>query len=50
MHQRRASRSLGVEVPKAMENDKWMVNPKKSSYYEESYITKYQSILNQDMK
>jgi hypothetical protein len=33
-----------------MENDKWMFNPRNQAYYEESYITKCQSLLNLEMK
>jgi hypothetical protein len=33
-----------------MEKGKWMLNPKKQAIHEESHITKYQSLLNQDMK
>jgi hypothetical protein len=45
MHQRRVSRSLGVEVPDA--KDKWMLNPKNQSSHEESHISMCQSLLNQ---
>jgi hypothetical protein len=50
MHQRRASRSLDVEVPDVMEKDKWMFNPRNQTGHEESHITKCQSLLNQDTK
>jgi hypothetical protein len=50
MHRRRASGSLGIEKPYVMENDKLMFNPKNQAIHEESYIIKYQSLLNQDMK
>jgi hypothetical protein len=50
MHQRRASRSLGIEEPYVMEKGKWMFNPRHQAYYEESYITKCQSLLKQEMK
>jgi hypothetical protein len=33
-----------------MEKDKWMFNPKNQAYYKESYITKCQSSLNQEVK
>jgi hypothetical protein len=33
-----------------MKNDKWMFNLRNQDYYEESYITKCQSLLNQEMK
>jgi hypothetical protein len=33
-----------------MEKGKWMLNPKNQAIHEESHITKYQSLLNQDMK
>jgi hypothetical protein len=50
MYQRKASESLGIEEPYVMENDKWMFNPKNQTNYEESHITKCQTLLNQDMK
>jgi hypothetical protein len=50
MHQRRASRSLGTEELYVMEKGKWMFNLKNQAIYEESHITKCQSLLNQDMK
>jgi hypothetical protein len=50
MHQRRASGSLGIEEPYVMEKGKWMFNPKNQAYYEESYITKCQSLFNQQVK
>jgi hypothetical protein len=50
MHQRRASGSLGVDEPYVMEKDKWTFNPSNQAYYEESYITKCQSLLNLEMK
>jgi hypothetical protein len=49
-HQRRASRSLSVEVPDVMEKGKWMFNLRSQASHEESHITKCQSLLNQDMK
>jgi hypothetical protein len=33
-----------------MEKDKWMFNPRNHAYYEELYITKCQSLLNQEVK
>jgi hypothetical protein len=33
-----------------MEKDEWMFNLRNQAYYEESYITKYQSLFNQEMK
>jgi hypothetical protein len=33
-----------------MEKDKWMWNLRNQAYYEESYITKCQSLYNQEMK
>jgi hypothetical protein len=42
--------SLGVEEPHVVEKDKWMFNLKNQAYYEESYITKCQSLLNQEVK
>jgi hypothetical protein len=50
MHQRRASESLGIEVPDMMEKGKWMFNPRNQASHEKSHITKCQSLLNQDMK
>jgi hypothetical protein len=50
MHWRRASRSLGVEEPDVMEKGKWMFNPWNQASHEESHITKYQALLNQDIK
>jgi hypothetical protein len=50
MHQRRASECLSVEEPYVMEKGKWMFNPRNHSYFEKSYITKCQSLLNQEMK
>jgi hypothetical protein len=50
MQQRRASGSLSVEEPYVMKKGKWMFNPKNQANYEESHITKCQSLLNQDMK
>jgi hypothetical protein len=32
-----------------MEKGKWIFNPRNQAYYEESYITKYQSLLNQEV-
>jgi hypothetical protein len=50
MHQRRASESLGVEVPDVMEKGKWMFNLKNQGSHEESHISKCQSLLSQDIK
>jgi hypothetical protein len=50
MHQRRASGSLDVEVPDVMKKGKWMFNLRNQSSHEESHISKYQSLLNQDIK
>jgi hypothetical protein len=50
MHRRRASGSLGIEEPYVMKKGRWMFNPRNQTIYEELYITKYQSLLNQDMK
>ena len=50
MHRRRASGSLGVEVPDVMEKGKWMFNPRNQASHEESHISKCQSLLNQDIK
>jgi hypothetical protein len=50
MHRRRASGSLGVEVPDVMGKVKWMFNLRNQASHEESHITKCQSLLNQDMK
>jgi hypothetical protein len=50
IHQRRASRSLGVEEPDVMKKDKWMFNPRNWANYKESHITKCQSLFNQYMK
>jgi hypothetical protein len=50
MHQRRASMTLSVEEPYMMEKGKWMFSPRNQAYYEDSYITKFQSLLNQEMK
>jgi hypothetical protein len=33
-----------------MEKGKWMFNPRNQTKYEESYITKCQSLLNLEMK
>jgi hypothetical protein len=33
-----------------MEKGNWMFNPRNQAYYEESYITKCQSLLNQEVK
>jgi hypothetical protein len=46
MYQRRASGSLDIEEPYVMEKGKWMFNLMNQAYYEESYITNYQSLLN----
>jgi hypothetical protein len=45
-HQRRVSESLDIEVPDVMEKGKWMFNPRSQSSYEESHISKCQSLLN----
>jgi hypothetical protein len=50
MHRRRVSGSLGVKEPYMMEKGKRMFNPKNQAYYEESYIIKCQSLLNQEVK
>jgi hypothetical protein len=50
MHQRRANRSLDIEIPDVMEKGKWMFNPRNQSSHEESHISKYQSLLNQGIK
>jgi hypothetical protein len=50
MHLRREIRSLGVEELYVMEMDKWMLNLMNQAYYEESYIIKCQSLLNQEVK
>jgi hypothetical protein len=50
MHQRKASDSLGIEKPYVMKNGKWMFSPMNQAYYGDSYITKCQSLLNQEMK
>jgi hypothetical protein len=42
--------SLDINEPYVIENDKWMFNLRNQAYYKESYITKYQSLLNQEMK
>jgi hypothetical protein len=46
IHRRRPSRSLDIEEPYVMEKGKWMFNPRNQSYYEESYITKCESLFN----
>jgi hypothetical protein len=50
MHRRRASRSLDIEESYAMEKGKLMFNLRNQASYEESHITKCQSLLNQDIK
>jgi hypothetical protein len=50
MHRRRASGSLGVEVPDVMEKGKWMFNLRNQASHEESHITECQYLLNLDMK
>jgi hypothetical protein len=50
MHWRRASMSFGVEVLDVMEKGKWMFNPINQYSHEELHISKYQSLLNQDIK
>jgi hypothetical protein len=50
VHQRRASESLGVEVPYVIENGKWIFNLRNQASHEELHITKCQSLPNQDMK
>jgi hypothetical protein len=47
---RRASGNLSVEESYVMEKGKWMFNSRQQAYYEESYITKCQSLLNQEIK
>jgi hypothetical protein len=47
MQRRRASGSLGNEELYVMEKGKWMLNLRNQAIYEESYITKCQSLLNQ---
>jgi hypothetical protein len=42
--------SLDVKEPNVMENGKLMFNLRNETNYEESHITKCQSLLNQDMK
>jgi hypothetical protein len=46
----RASGSLGVEELYVMKKGKWIFNPRNQAYYEESYITKCQSLFHQEMK
>jgi hypothetical protein len=50
MHHKRVSGSLGVEVPDVMEKGMWMFNPRNLASHEESHMSKYQSLLNQDIK
>jgi hypothetical protein len=50
IHRRRASEILDVEKSYVMEKCRWMFNPRNQASYEESYITKCQSLLNQDIK
>jgi hypothetical protein len=50
MHQRRASRSLGVKEPYVMVKGKCLFNLKNQAIHEVAHITKCQSLLNQDMK
>jgi hypothetical protein len=50
IHWRKASSNLDVEEPYVVEKGKWMFNPRNQAYYEESYITKCQYLLNQEMK
>jgi hypothetical protein len=50
IHQRRASGSLGIKELYVMEKGKLIFNPRNQVYYEESYITKCQSLFNQEMK
>jgi hypothetical protein len=50
IHQRRASGSLGIKEPYVMEKGKWTFNLRNQAYYEESYITNSQSLLNQEIK
>jgi hypothetical protein len=50
MHQGRVSGSLDVKELYVMEKGKWMFNSRNQAYYEESYITKCQSLLNQEVK
>jgi hypothetical protein len=42
--------TLSVEEPYVIEKGKWMLNPRNQPIHEESHISKYQSLLNQDMK
>jgi hypothetical protein len=50
IHRRRASGSLDVEEPYVIKKGKWMFNLRNQAYYEESYITKCQSLFNQEIK
>jgi hypothetical protein len=50
IHWRRASGSLGVKESYVMDKGKWKFNLRNQAYYEESYITKCQSLFNQEMK
>jgi hypothetical protein len=50
MHRRRASESFTVKEPYVIENDKWIFNLRNQACYGESYITKCQSLLNQEIK
>jgi hypothetical protein len=50
MHRRKTSGSLGVNEPYVMETDKWMSSLSNQAYYGDSYITKCQSLLNQEIK
>jgi hypothetical protein len=49
MHQRRASESLIFQEHYVMKKGKWILNLRNQAIYEESHITKCQSLLNQDM-
>jgi hypothetical protein len=50
IHRRRARGSLSIEEPYVMKKGKWMLYPRNQAYYEESYITKCQSLFNQELK
>jgi hypothetical protein len=50
MHRRRTSGSLGIEEPYVIEKGRWIFNSRNQANYEESHITKCQSLLNQDIK
>jgi hypothetical protein len=50
MHLRRASETFYVEELYVMEKGKWMFSLRNQAYYRDLYITKCQSLLNQEMK